>query len=439
MIPLFEYVYHPLICFISQYNLALLRQLADPTYSRLALARALTWGHLVTFNLNEDLLSQEVDEVALRLVRAASVARSGYGHKFLVLGAMLRPLQLQSGSVTVRLAGRPVGRVSAIQHSVWRAPDGAIGVILTNIGSERSGVEIPVRLSELGLTAGAPHVVAAVRETGFEVLEEALLSHGSYRLVLSPAEVVLVTVEPLKRPRKPVAVLVTNGLSFHPHIAGGAWISVFGAGFARRTREWTIDDFAGTSLPLSLDNVRVSVNGRPAAIAYISPTQINALTPTEMDRGWARMQVETSEGSSEPVVVYQDRYSPALASYPGSNVAVAVAADGSLLGDRGTLSYVVRGARPGEVVQLFGTGFGPVGPPWNGYELLVEPRILASPTLDVRVGGLRAAVRWAGMVLPGLYQLNVEVPEKLPPGQWLLEAEAASLRSQFNLKLPVTR
>lgn len=172
-----EYVYHPLICFVSQYNLVLLRQFTDPGYSRLALARAPTWGHLVTFNLNEDLRSQEVGEVALRRVRAASVAGSGYAYKFLVPGAMLRPLELRSGSVTVGLAGKPVGRVSAIQHSVRRAADGAIGVILM--------------------------------------------------------------------PRSPIAVLVTNGLSFHPHIAGGAWISVLGSGLARRTPEWMADDVWG--------------------------------------------------------------------------------------------------------------------------------------------------------------------------------------------------
>ena len=51
------------------------------------------------------------------------------------------------------------------------------------------------------------------------------------------------------------------------------------------TRIWQPSDFVGDQLPTELDGVSVTVNGEPAYIYYISPTQLNVLTPPDLTTG----------------------------------------------------------------------------------------------------------------------------------------------------------
>jgi uncharacterized protein (TIGR03437 family) len=65
---------------------------------------------------------------------------------------------------------------------------------------------------------------------------------------------------------------------------------------------------------------------------------------------------------------------------------------------------------PGETVELFGNGFGatmPAAP--DGQQLLAAPLPLIDP-VQVIVGEQPAQVTFVGLVGPGLYQLNVVVP-----------------------------
>ena len=78
---------------------------------------------------------------------------------------------------------------------------------------------------------------------------------------------------------------VVNGTSFLPGFSQGSWITVKGVKLSGTTRIWTGADFNGPNLPTQLDGVGVTVNGKPAYIYYISPTQINALAPADAGDG----------------------------------------------------------------------------------------------------------------------------------------------------------
>jgi uncharacterized protein (TIGR03437 family) len=67
-------------------------------------------------------------------------------------------------------------------------------------------------------------------------------------------------------------------------------------------------------------------------------------------------------------------------------------------------------AEPGENITLFATGFGPTGALGNA--LAVTPSIL--------IDGISADVTFAGLVGPGLYQINVQVPSNVSRGQDVL-------------------
>ena len=94
----------------------------------------------------------------------------------------------------------------------------------------------------------------------------------------------------------PAITSVVNSASFQAGLAAGAWITVFGTNLAMTTRSWRGDEITGGKLPSELDGVRVTVNGSPAAISYISPTQINLQAPDL--NGSAQLLVTTPQGSA---------------------------------------------------------------------------------------------------------------------------------------------
>jgi len=66
----------------------------------------------------------------------------------------------------------------------------------------------------------------------------------------------------------------------------------------------------------------------------------------------------------------------------------------------------------GETIVLFGTGMGVTNPPAPNGQLSSAPLPL-SLTPTVTIGGLNAQVTFAGLVGPGLYQINVVIPTGL--------------------------
>jgi uncharacterized protein (TIGR03437 family) len=234
---------------------------------------------------------------------------------------------------------------------------------------------------------------------------------------------------------KPAVYSATNGASYFPRLAPAAWISIFGANLSTTTRSWAGSDFNGNKLPTSLDGVTVLVNNRPAYLSYISPTQINLMLPDGVAPGPVSIQVTNAAGASGVLTMQEASYSPALfrLGVEGGYFAIAQTADGNLVGDY-TIGQAlgipskVRPARPGEVITLYGTGFGPTTPALPSGTLVASPAPLAS-TVTFRIGGAPAVVRWAGLIAPGLYQFNVQVPT-IAAGDVVIVAEIGGYRTQ---------
>jgi uncharacterized protein (TIGR03437 family) len=184
-------------------------------------------------------------------------------------------------------------------------------------------------------------------------------------------------------------------------------------------------------LPTQLDAVSVNVNGKPAFISYISPTQINALAPDDAALGSVLVEVIAPNGLSVPVAADKNAYAPGWFMFDpdGRKYIAAVHPDGAYLGRAGLYPALdFRPAKPGDIVVLFGTGFGPVDPPTPTSDLVSRPGQLTNQ-VTVRIGGLMAEVQWAGLVSPGLYQLNVVVPD-VPDGDQEVIAEIAGFVTQ---------
>jgi uncharacterized protein (TIGR03118 family) len=210
---------------------------------------------------------------------------------------------------------------------------------------------------------------------------------------------------------------LVNGASFSSAIAPNTWVSIVKGGeLAVTTRGWAAADFTGNTMPTALNGASVQVNGKAVPVSYISPTQINFLMPDTLSAGTA--QVTSSNNGLAGAAVSATLASAAPAFFTigavvaasGNSYIAAEHSNGSIAGPASLITGVTTTPfNGGETMVLYGTGFGPTVTLSPAGQLLSGAIPLASaPTATV--GGQPAAVTFAGLVGPGLYQLNIVLP-----------------------------
>lgn len=230
---------------------------------------------------------------------------------------------------------------------------------------------------------------------------------------------------------------VSNSASGLPEAAAGSWISIYGSGLSPTSRPWQASDFRGAALPIALEGVSVSIDGKPAAISFVSPGQLNVQVPATAALGSVAVQVTNALGTAVGSVTLR-QFAPAFFTFPGKRVA-AVHADGTLVGPPGLFGAGVQSspARPGEIILLFGTGFGPTTPPVTAGQVVAAPAPLAQPgTLQLRIGGQLATVQFAGIVAAGEFQFNLVVPAA-PNGEQPVSAEIGGVSAVAGLTVTI--
>jgi len=254
---------------------------------------------------------------------------------------------------------------------------------------------------------------------------------NSFGSVNSNTAVVTVSVS------APVISSVSNAASDSATIAPNTWVAIQGANLATAgdTRIWQGSDFVNNQLPVQLDGISATVNGRSAYVYYISPTQLNILTPPDAMPAQVQVQVTNGGVASAPFAVQAQAATPSFFTIGGGTYVAAEHANGSYLGPTSLYPGVTTPARPGETVVLYGNGFGPTSP-------LVFPGSLVQsaslPSLPVIIiGGTPATVQFAGLVAPGEFQFNVVVPLSAPDGDNVLTAVYNGLATQTGVLLTV--
>jgi uncharacterized protein (TIGR03118 family) len=211
-----------------------------------------------------------------------------------------------------------------------------------------------------------------------------------------------------------VGTAVTNAAQATGGITANSYVTIKGTNLAATKRSWVAADFGttGKALPTSLDGVSVTVNGEPAYISYISPVQINLLTPTDLPAsGQVTVVVTNNSLTSSTVNVSPQVVAPAFFLLDTAGHIAATHANFSVIGTTGGNTP----AAPGEVIVLFGNGFGATTPAAvNGQIQSGAAPLTAAPT--VTFGTANADVVFAGLTATGLYQLNVTVPSGLADG-----------------------
>jgi uncharacterized protein (TIGR03437 family) len=251
----------------------------------------------------------------------------------------------------------------------------------------------------------------------------------------SPAAIAITLVVQGTQPAGNITA-VSNAGSFQPGVAPATWVSIFGTNLSAVTYTWQASDFVSRLLPTSLQGVSVTINGLPAYIDYLSPTQINVLAPDDATTGPVQVQVTAAQQASNSVTMQKSQFSPAFFTIDNGAYVAALHADYTLVGSANLLPGVTtRPAQPGETILLYGTGFGPTNPALPTAQLVATPAVLAN-SVQVTIGGAAATVVYAGLVEPGLYQLNVTVPA-LPNGDAPVVATIGGASTQTGVSVTV--
>jgi len=237
---------------------------------------------------------------------------------------------------------------------------------------------------------------------------------------------------------QPVITAVVNAASLQPPIVANSWVSIFGTNLASATDNWGHAIVNG-QLPTLLDGVSVTIGGKAAYVYFISPGQINVLAP-DIPAGPVAVTVTTAAGASATFTATVAQYSPAFFDWPNSQP-VATRQDYSYAVKAGTFQGVTTvAAKPGDVLILWGTGFGPTNPvPPVGipvpadrtYSTAIKPTVTINNN-SVTVYGAALA---SGAV--GLYQVAIQVPTTLADGDWPIQATIGGVQSPTGILLSV--
>ena len=257
---------------------------------------------------------------------------------------------------------------------------------------------------------------------------------------------------------KPTLRTVMNGASFQPPFSSTAMISIFGSGFqvSGLKRSVGLGDLENnnTTFPTTLACVAIQVTGPGIAqpvripIAYVQEDQINAQAPEFVGTGPVMVSVILNPDKPNQLVSdvatlnSEQTFAPAFFFIPNSTTIAAQIAGTSVPIADPSLVPGGQAAKPGQIVTLYGTGFGDFMQPVPAGQLTTAADPLATPiTVTVGTTTLPSAdVLYAGTSpgsLGGLYQFNVRIPASTPDGDTLITISIGGFQTQSGLTIPV--
>jgi uncharacterized protein (TIGR03437 family) len=230
-------------------------------------------------------------------------------------------------------------------------------------------------------------------------------------------------------PLGPAITAIVSGASFAPGVVPGSWITILGSDLAPATDFWTI---VNGQLPTQVGGVSVSVNGQPGYVEFVSPGQINLVAP---DTGAGNLQVTVTNGSatSQAFSVTSTIDGPAFFLW-ASKYAVATYTDYSYAVKDGAIPGLATvPAKRGDVLILWGTGFGPTTPaaPVGGVVPANGTTYSTTDKVTVTVGGVPATVYGAALAsgFAALYQVAIQVPASVASGDQFIVAQVGGVSS----------
>ena len=130
---------------------------------------------------------------------------------------------------------------------------------------------------------------------------------------------------------------------------------------------------------------------------------------------------------------------PAFFLFQDTGYVAATHPDGTYVGMPGLITgKAFVPAKPGDIISLWGTGFGPTIPSLPAAKLVINAASLAY-SVTITIGGQPATISFAGRSGSGLDQFNVTVPATLPDGDQTLAASIGGLQTQAGIFITVQK
>jgi uncharacterized protein (TIGR03437 family) len=199
----------------------------------------------------------------------------------------------------------------------------------------------------------------------------------------------------------------------------GEIISIYGKGLGPAA---AFQSPPGLPLPYRVENTQVVLAGISLPLLYVSDTEIRAVVPYSFpETAWVTMTIQNGDFqfadsflAGNGSIYGPGGFSGAIFTRDDSNLAAALNQDG-------TGNSVDNPAARGSIVSLFATGLGPFNlpisdndwtptqPPW--------PSIIAP--ISAEIMSVSMPILYAGPAPgqpPGVYQLNVQIPDSAATG-----------------------
>jgi uncharacterized protein (TIGR03437 family) len=224
----------------------------------------------------------------------------------------------------------------------------------------------------------------------------------------NPASIAMTTPHAIQAvtapvPAAPPAPTVVNAASQTATIAAGSIASLYGTSLASQTVTATPDP-AGGPLPQTLGGITLECSGTLLPILYVSPQQINFIVSSALPSGPQTLEVYNESGGMLEVDFTISDNGPGLFG--------AVHADGTAIN-------AGEPAQPGELITVFGTGFGAYQQPvMDGFPAPAAPSDPLVNSLEGLLASQPVVPVFAGAApgLIGVAMAQLPLPADLTPG-----------------------
>jgi uncharacterized protein (TIGR03437 family) len=241
--------------------------------------------------------------------------------------------------------------------------------------------------------------------------------------VTTPTDVYTANISLTPATSTPVPALtnVQDAESARTSFTSGQWVAIYGSNLANTTRFWTNSDFTGgtstgSPLPSTLSGVSVKIAGQPASVYYISPTQLNVLSPSSLTSGPAPVVVTNNGSVSSSFSATVVQSSPSFFYYAAGGNLYPLAvhlSDGNLVGDPAVLAGTEK-AHPGEVLEMFING---IAPSTGG---MIVPVTAFTQPVTIMAGSTTLGTSAPYLVSAGEFQVNATLPASIATGNYTL-------------------
>jgi uncharacterized protein (TIGR03437 family) len=200
-------------------------------------------------------------------------------------------------------------------------------------------------------------------------------------------------------------VLNVGSLSGGGTVAPGELLSIFGIGLGPSSG---VSAAAG-AWPTELGGTTVTIDGTPVPLTYSSLFEVQIQAQFNLTPGsTATLQVKFNNQSTSPVLLSIVNAAPGLYTKGAHGLGQVRAAN-----QDGSANSRTQPAPRGSIVVFSASGLGAVNPPVAaGAVPPSNPLSTVAAGVAATIGGVPATVHFAGLApgIPGVYQLNVEIP-----------------------------